>query len=199
VLKRRAAFGFRAHSGWAALTAVAEPVPAPLIVRRCRIELADRSIAGSVQPYHTAQQLPLNDAETYLQSCSSATAAMARKAVRDILAELSDYQVAGACVLLGSGRRLPSLAGILASHVLIHTAEGEFYRAALRQACECCGLPEIGMTERELAAKAAQALGRSIEDLQSIVAGFGKVVGPPWRQDERLSALAAWLVLTRRT
>lgn len=195
MLKPGAAFGFRAHSGWAAMVALAGPVTAPSVIRRCRIELADRDIQGSMQPYHTAASMPLNDAEAYLQKCSDAAAAMARTAVRDALAELNDYQVKGACVLLASGRPLPPLAGILASHALIHTAEGEFYRAALRKACECCGVPEIGIKERDLALKATQALRRSAEDLRSIVAGFGKVAGAPWRQDEKLSALAAWLVL----
>jgi len=122
---------------------------------------------------------------------------MAHRAVRDALTELSDYQVKGACVLLASGRPLPSLATTLASHALIHTAEGEFYRAALREACKYCGVPETGIRDRALVAEAAHALGRSAEDLQSTVTGFGKVVGSPWRQDEKLSTMAAWLVLAR--
>src|SRR5205085_934554 len=105
----------------------------------------------------------------------------------DALLKLSDYQVLGACVLLASGRALPGLAGILASHALIHTAEGEFYRDALREACKSCGLHETGVQERKLTGEAARALGRSGEDLQSKVAGFGKVLGPPWRQDEKMS------------
>ncbi len=199
MLKPGAAFGFRAHSGWAAMVALATPVTGPLLIRRCRIELADRDIPGCVQPYHTAASMPLNDAETYLRKCSDAAVAMAHQAVRDALAELGDYQVKGACILLASGRPLPPLTGILASHALIHTAEGEFYRAVLREACECCGVPEIGIKERDLALKAAQALRRSPENLQSVVAGFGKAAGSPWRQDQKLSALAAWLVLAQRT
>ena len=194
-----AALGFRAHSGWAAMIGLAEPVDAPVVIRRCRIELADCSTTGSLQPYHTAARMPLKDAETYLRSCCDATAAMARKAVRDALAELRDYQVEGAGVLLASGRPLPNLAGTLASHALIHTAEGEFYRAALRDACKCCGVPDTGIKERELLAEAARALGRSAEDLQSRVTGFGKIVGSPWREDEKLSTLTAWLVLAQRT
>lgn len=179
------------------MVALAGPVTAPLLIRRCRIELADREIPGSVQPYHKAALIPLNDAETYLRRCSDAAAAMARRAVRDALAELADYQVKRACVLLASGRPLPDLAAILASHALIHTAEGEFYRAVLRKACDCCGVPEIGVKERDLTSKAVQALGRSAEDLHSMVAAFGKVAGSPWRQDEKLAALAAWLVLAQ--
>jgi hypothetical protein len=115
------------------------------------------------------------------------------------LAELGDYQVQGACVLRASGRPLPELAGILASHALIHTAEGELYRTALREACARCAVPETGISERALPAEASRALGRSPEDLQSRITGFGKVLGSPWRQDEKLSTLAAWLVLARRT
>ncbi len=197
MLKQVAAFGFRAHSGWAVMIALAAPMAAPIILRRCRIELADRGIAGSVQPYHAAQRMPLNGAETYLRSCAETTAAMAKRAVRNALAELTDYEVKGACVLLAAGRRLPGLADILASHAMIHTAEGEFYRVALRDACTSCGLTEIGVRERDLMTEATRALGRSAEDLQRALAGFGKAVGAPWRQDEKLSALAAWLVLGR--
>jgi hypothetical protein len=181
------------------MIAVAAPVTAPAVLRRCRIELADRRIAGSVQPYHAAKLMPLDQAETYLRSCSDASAALAQQAVRNALTELSDYQVKGACVLLASGRPLPDLAAILASHAMIHTAEGEFYRSALRDACACCDLTETGIKQRDLMAKAVQALGRSAEDLQRSINIFGKVVGSPWRQDQKFSALAAWLALARCT
>jgi hypothetical protein len=180
------------------MVAIAGPVNTPQVIRQWRVELADRGITGSMQPYHAAERMALEDAEKYLERCSDATADMARRAVQDTLAELSDYQVKGTCVLLASGRPLPAMARILASHALIHTAEGEFYRAALCHALEFCGLPVLGIKERELVAEAALALGRSVEDLQSTVAAFGKIAGPPWRQDEKLSALAAWLALSRR-
>jgi hypothetical protein len=181
------------------MIALAGPLDAPLVIGRWRIELAVGSAARAVQPYHTAALMPIDSAETYLRSCRDAAAALAHKALRDVLAELSDYQVRGACVLRASGRPLPGLAGILASHALIHTAEGEFYRAALREACARCAVPETGISERALLAEASHALGCSAEDLQSKVTGFGKVLGSPWRQDEKLSTLAAWLVLARRT
>ncbi len=136
-------------------------------------------------------------AEAYLRSCCEASAALAQKAVRNALAELSDYQVKGACVTLASGRPLPSLADILASHPMMHTAEGEFYRVVLREACARCGLTETGIKQRDLISEATQALGRSGDDLQRSLIGFGKHVGSPWRQDEKSSALAAWLALAR--
>ena len=193
---RRAALAFRAHSGWAVMVALAEPVPAPQLLRRCRIELIDRD--GFAQPYHAAEKMPLAEAESFLESCSAASAALAQIAVRDALLKLRGYRLTGASVLLASGRPLPDLAAILRSHALIHTAEGEFYRAALRNSCESSHLRVTGIKERDLLAEASRALHRSPEDLQREIAGFGKIVGPPWRQDEKFCALAAWLLLAQR-
>ena len=195
MLKRRAALGFRAHSGWAALIGLAEPVDAPVVILRRRIELADYGVAGSAQPYHAAARMSLDNAESYLRGRSDASGGSARAAVTSALAELSDYQVTGASVLLASGRALPGLAATLASHALIHTAEGEFYRTALQDACESCSLGETGIKERGLLAEAALALGRSEQDLQTTVSGLGKAVGAPWGRDQKMSALAAWVVL----
>jgi len=53
-------------------------------------------------------------------------------------------------MLLASGRALPSLQKILASHALIHTAEGEFFRKIVSESCESCHIPVMGIREREL-------------------------------------------------
>ncbi len=179
------------------MIALAEPVRAPLIVRGCRIELAPGSDGGAVQPYHKAQHMSLDDATKYLWSCSEASAEMGHQAVQNALAELSDFEVKDACILLASGRQLPELPAILASHALVHTAEGEFYRSALRRACESCGIAETGVPERDVAARVAEAIGCDAEELQATVSDFGKAMGPPWRKDEKLAALAAWLALAR--
>jgi hypothetical protein len=181
------------------MVAVTGPVDVPRVIGRFRIELADRKTHSAVQPYHSAKQMSVRDAEQFLKVCSDTAAALARRGIQNSLAELGDYRVRGACVLLASGRPLPDLPGILRSHALIHTAEGESFRTALREACKCCGLAVVGVKERDLAAEATETLKRSLEDLNSTVAGFGKVFGPPWRQDEKLSALAAWLVLKKST
>jgi hypothetical protein len=50
-----AALGLRAHTGWAALVVVAGSKRSPAVIQRKRIELADRDVPGSMQPYHHAQ------------------------------------------------------------------------------------------------------------------------------------------------
>jgi len=201
VLKRmttkRAALGFRAHSGWAVMVAVGGSAEAPEVILRRRLVIADPNLAGSKQPYHAAEPMAFPDAEAFINRCADSTRTMAKKAVRDAVAELTGmgFAMAGSCVLLGSGRPVGDLAKILSSHPLIHTAEGEFYRNALKQACESCGLAFSGVKERELMGQAAAGLGIRAAEIENRVSQLGRTLGPPWRQDERLSAIAAWIVL----
>jgi hypothetical protein len=107
------------------------------------------------------------------------------------------YQVAAAGLLLAAGRSLPDLPTVLTSHALIHTAEGEMFRDVLVRASEACALPVTGVRERDLLARAAEATGLPAPDLQRRVGEMGRALGPPWRQDEKLATLVAWLVLAR--
>lgn len=193
----RAALGFRAHSGWAAMVALEGSVEAPRVILRRRLELLDRSIAGAKQPYHTAAEMNLEEARAFLEQCREATDAAACHAVRGVLEDIAKkgYQTAGGCVLTGSGRSVSDLKTILGSHPLLHTAEGLFYREALRTACAACDVAVSGVKEKEAAAVAAKALGLPLDELARRIADLGKLIGPPWRQDEKFSAMGAWIVL----
>src|SRR5215831_4914551 len=133
--KRIAALGCRAHSGWAAIVVIAGTPDAPEVVSRRRIENAD---AGIKQPYHAAEPLPFEEAKALIRTCTEGTRQLTRKAIRGLLDDMLEkgYKIAGCGVALGSGRTLPELKSILASHALLHTAEGEFYRHALVDAGE---------------------------------------------------------------
>ena len=202
----RVALGLRSHSGWAALVAVGasrgdSPVPSdPEVVLRRRIELADASIEGSKQPYHEAEGKKPKEAERIVGRCTDSSRRLAREALRAVVDVLraGNHDVAGCGLLLASGRPLPAdLHAILASHALIHAAEGEMYRDVLRRASEHLSLRVTGVREREVLARAAEATGRPPSELQRRVAEMGRALGPPWRQDEKLATLAAWTVLAQ--
>ncbi len=187
--KSVAALGLRAHSGWAVMVAVSS---GSAFLRR-RIELTKGSGCRARQPYHAAEEMQLQQAEAFLQRTEKTSTEMAAAAVRDTISLLAGegYRVAGAAVLLGSGRPLPELGKILAAHPLIHTAEGVFFREVLRSACEACGVAAVGITEREVLAQCAAALRIPAAELQARLSAMGKTLGPPWTQDEKLSAAAA--------
>ena len=90
---------------------------------------------------------------------------------------------------------MPALENILASHPLIHTAEGELFREALRAASRECGVPLAAVTERELFARAAADLRIPVDAIQQRLAEMGRAMGPPWRQDEKYAAMVGWLAL----
>jgi len=196
---RRAALGIRAHSGWAALVALSGSPEAPDVIHRRRIVTADPDIRGSKQPFHAAEPLKLPDAQALIDECTKSTRRLSREALRAAIANLreKDVEVVGCGVILGSGRSLPALEAILASHALLHTAEGEFYRQALVEAGEHCGLPVSGVKEREAYERVAEQLHLSADELQSRVAALGRGIGPPWTQDQKYAALVAWLALAK--
>src|SRR5260370_42671542 len=61
-------------------------------------------------------------------------------------------------LLLASGRPLPALEKTLASHALIHTADGQLFREALLHESKRCGLQNFTIKEKELLDRAAQVL-----------------------------------------
>ena len=199
-----AVIGFRAHSGWAAAVILfqpgAGPPDAPVAIARRRIEMMDRGAAGVSQPYHAAVGLDIRAAERLVADCAARAAALAATALRGIVEDLRQlgHPVMGCGLLLASGRPLPELESILASHALIHTAEGELFRDALRAASRECGLPVTEVKERELFPRAAADLHLPAERIERHVGAMGKGIGPPWRQDEKFAAVAAWLALRGR-
>jgi len=195
----RAAIGCRSHSGWAALVAITGPLDAPQVVDRRRIEIADAGIRGSKQPFHAAEPMQFPDAEAFIKRCSASTSRLAVQSLRDAMGDLRarGYQPSSFAVTLGSGRPLPPLKTVLASHALIHTAEGEFYRHELLKAGKRCGLAMVGIPERELYERAAAFFRIPMGELERRVADLGKPLGPPWTQDQKCAALIAWLALSR--
>jgi len=194
----RAVIGARVHSGWAAVLAVAGESGSPSAVDRRRIVIVDSAVVGASQPYHFAENLELPDAEKYLANCAAASERLASAAIHEMVQELQvrGFQVAGCAILQAAGRPLPSLADILASHALIHTAEGEFFRRNLRQACERQGVAVTAIRERDLDDRAKALFGSAAARTQQSIANLGRSLGPPWTQDQKTAALAAWIVLT---
>jgi hypothetical protein len=155
------------------------------------MQLCDPSIKGSKQPFHEAEPMPFAKAETFIQTCTTATAKLARRAVNEINRE---SPLRACCVLTASGKPLPDLRAILASHALIHTAEGEFYRDAIVAACGESRIAVRRVRERDMENE-LQKLPVTAGAAKERIAAFGKQAGPPWTQDEKLAALGAWLML----
>jgi hypothetical protein len=57
----------------------------------------------------------------------------------------------------------------------------------------------LGVKERELFARCTTDLGMAQQETESRLAELGRMLGPPWRQDEKFATLVAWLALAADT
>jgi len=195
-----AALGFRVHSGWTSLIALATENSQPIILARQRPHLVATFSYTFRQPYHTAEKMNLTEARTFLDQQRDAARVLALSAIRAAQTEAAQqgYKVNRAALLLASGRTLPELPKILASHSIIHTADGEFFREALLHACDCAKLAVTKIKDRELLTTASATLRRNPAALTRFVNDLGKPLGSPWTQDEKFATLAAWLALAAK-
>jgi hypothetical protein len=177
------------------MAVVTGPPRSPSVIDRRRIGLIKPGIPR--QPYHAAERMELKAAEKLIRRCTDTARLLAREAVGAAIRDLrkKGYEVVGSGLLLASGQPLPGFAATLASHALIHTAEGELFREALLHASERHCLPVTRVKEREIFAQAAAELGLRVESLPARLNDLGRPLGPPWRQDEKLAALVAWLAV----
>lgn len=192
-----AALGFRAHAGWASMVCVAGPARAPRIVGRWHIDLAGSTTPRTVQPYHAARKRPLSDAAGVVQRATDLARQLARDAIRRAVGELGSqgWTIVGCGLGIGSTRPASTLAVTLASHALVHAAEGLLFRDALAAGAVDCGLPVTAVPERDLHLRAATTFAISPSSLRKRLTELGQPIGAPWRDDEKLATLAAWLAL----
>jgi hypothetical protein len=191
--------GFAPHSGWAAVVMLGGTSSEPLVLARERLELIDGKLAGAKQPYHALESLPLDEAQARLAAFKASAARLAASGLRALAhsARAAGVEARAAGILDSAGRSGATLQAILASHALIHTADGQHFREALEAGCAAQGLPATRIRQRDLPALAAAELRRTPEELREAVARLGRKIGAPWGADQKGAALIAWLLLAR--
>jgi hypothetical protein len=185
--------GLRDHAGWAVAVAVSAE---PTVVDRRTIQLCDSRLPR--QAYHAAAGLPADRARQLIAEVERSASEAAKTALTQLLQDLQaqGHQLRAVGVCIGTSRIPAELDAILASHALLHAAEGELYREALADAADAAGLPVVRFTNRSLLAEAAAVLDRSPADVGDTINRLGKGLGPPWARDQKEAATAAWYALS---
>jgi hypothetical protein len=124
--ERAAALGCRAHTGWAALVVVAGGVARAEIVFRGRAELGDPRGRVRRNVVHAARGLEPAAAAALVKAAERIAAERAAAALeRTLRAATDEGAVVRACaVVVGTSAGEARLETILASHALVHAAEG---------------------------------------------------------------------------
>ena len=181
-----ASIGFRLHTGWATLVAVAAEEAALRVLLRCRLELLPPGQGRFV--YHEAATLALPEAEKLVASVRRTAERTAREALSNAIRNL---EVASACIPTGSSPAPDDLAAVLRSHARIHAAEGALYAGAIASACRALKIPLITVRERELWTRASANAAMLEPELKASIDAVRKALGPPWTADHKIATAAA--------
>jgi hypothetical protein len=195
-----AAIGCRAHTGWAAVVVVAGGADRPEIVFRGREELADPEGRVRKNAYHAARGLEGAAAADLVEAAGRIAAEQAATALEQTVRRAADEgAVVRSCsVVVGAPAGQARLETILRSHALVHAAEGRLYQGALLQGAESCGLHPVAVPKQAIWEEGETALGITGDELRRRLDDVRREVGPPWAEDQKLAALAAWIALARR-
>jgi len=180
--------GARVKSGWASAVLVAGSRKEIRFLDRARLLLSDPRVPRSSQPYHRGFGHLQTDASV-LKRLTGIVRAAARESLAAFIKECG-----------AKGHRPVALALVVGStidpervtneHIRAHAHEGQLFRMALEEAAAELDLRCTVARERDLGAASA-VLGPSGK---TAVAELVQEAGRPWRSDEKLAALAAWLV-----
>jgi hypothetical protein len=196
---RPAAMSFAPHSGWAAMIVLGGAASQLQVLARLRIELIDAHDPESKQPYHAVETVCVEEAMGRLDGYMMVAKSMAAASIRAQREHLQahGYQLRSVGILESAGRKPGSLASILASHALIHAADGDHFRNALAVAAERLGLAVYRIQARTLEEQAAAILRRPKQEMLDTVNALGLQVGSPWGADQKKAALLAWLIMAQ--
>jgi hypothetical protein len=187
---RPAVIGAADHSGWAELVTVGAGPDGAAVIDRRRCELLDPDVPR--QPYHAADGLDEAAAEALVERVTRAATAGAAAALRAISDDVAAGHEVVALTLRADGSDLPAgVAEVLASHTLMHAAEGALFRDALAEAAAGLDLSVARHLRGEADVEARAALGVDRADLDAVLRAWGRDLGPPWRKEHREAAAAA--------
>lgn len=188
-----AALGFRVKSGWAAAVLLTGPTRSPHLCDVRRIDLSDPRLLETRQPYHAAMGRLETDT-TKINRRVRLVRGIAEQSIATLLAiyRQKNYAIGRAALVVGSQVDPDSIAN---DHIRAHAFEGRLFRSVLEGALQTCGIRTEILIERNAYALGATKLKESNDNVRCVIQDFGRAVQGPWRAEQKLAALAAWLAL----
>lgn len=189
----RPAFGVRVKSGWAAVVLLGGSRSSPRVLDARRLELADPETPASSQPYHAGAGTAQSDARVVRRLI----ALVERRARTGVAALLAEYRGLGqlprVAAVIGTGKTDPT--SITNPHIRIHALEGRLFRRVVQEALNECGVRTRLVLQQAVLAGGPAALGLTPAALTRRLAALRPPAGGPWRSEQKVAALAAWVEL----
>jgi hypothetical protein len=183
------ALGFRIKSGWAAAVLLRGPVRSPRLCDSRVIDLSDTRFPETRQPYHAAMGKLETDPGKI-----RARLRVARQSITRLLAEYQGFVIRRAALVIGSQIAPASIAN---PHIRAHALEGQLFRTTLDDALRAHRIRTVILIERDAYSKASAHLKKASSDVRRVTQNLGRSGEGPWRAEQKLAALAAWIALSR--
>ena len=192
-MRSLAALGFRVKSGWAAAVLLTGSVHSPQLCDVQRIDLSDPRLPETRQPYHAAMGRLETDAKKISRHVD-VVRRITKKSIAKLLAgyRQQNFTIKRAALVVGSQIDPHSVAN---AHIRAHALEGQLFRSVLEQSLHGQGIRTEVLLERDMYRKAAVELKQSNENVRRMVQNFGRDAKAPWRAEQKLAAVAAWVAL----
>jgi hypothetical protein len=186
-----AVLGFRVKSGWAAVVLLTGSIDSPSLRDNRVIDLSDHRVPETRQPYHAT----FGQLETDAKKTNRRTDIVHCVTKQSVAKLLSDYRPKGhsitrACLVVGSQRDPATIAN---PHIRAHAIEGQLFRSALEQALNAHGIRTAILLERDAYVTAGAQLKKPHDDVGQTIQNLGRSGDGPWRAEQKLAALGAWL------
>jgi hypothetical protein len=172
---------------------LAGPVESPQLIDRRIVQLCDPTVPQSKQPYH-AKMGTLQTDDAKVERLRKVIVKAAQESVSQLMKDFQrdNRQIRRANLVVGSDIDPARIAN---PHIRAHALEGRLFRTVLEDALGSCGLSCSVLVERQIYERAVVALNRPEKDLKQSLAQLGQSLDGPWRADDKLASLAAWLAL----
>ena len=197
--------GFRALKGGGVVVGVVVDEGDPRVVLSTFLPTAADGDRLALEPYRVAYEMkrgpdggPSTEAAAAVAEGHKRQGELAAKGLGDIVRKLRDAgcQPVIAAVLVNRADWITdALAYSLSWPEHVPIAEGLAVRDALRLACGRCDLEVAEIDEKSLHEVASAQLRLSPHDMDVRLKSLGATVGRPWRKEQKLACLSAWVAV----
>jgi hypothetical protein len=200
--------GFRARKGGGVVVGVVVHTGDPRVVLSAFLPTAADGDRLALEPYRVAYEMKRGPDGGASTEAAAAVAEghkrqgeQAAKGLREIVRRLPDtgcQPVMAALLVNRAGWITDALAYCLSWPEHVPIAEGLAVRNALRLACGRCGLDVTEIDEKSVHEAASAKLHLSLHDIDVRLRSLGATAGKPWRREQKLACLAAWVTVAAR-
>ena len=204
--KIRVGLGFRALKGGSVVVGVALDKGEPRILWSSFLATAMAGDRLSLEPYHVAAAMARAPDGGATKEAKAAVAEgrkrqdkLAAANLKDIAGKFSKTgaEIAIAALLINRAGWITDLLDYSlawAEHPPV--AEGLAVRDALRFACRRLDLQLTELDEKSLVDVASKQLRKKPAEIEARLKALGRTAGKPWRKEQKLAALAAWVAVS---